>query len=96
MIVCKSNKVERMYNTGKSTPSYLVQANPTVGLSSIVTKNVNGLITCSVTRQNSMPSVANYFSLGKSYHVLFAYGQTTGESLNYHRLRTASAQKYLF
>ncbi len=85
-----------MYNTGKSSPSYLVSGNPSIGLSDMVTKNVNGLITCSVTRQNSMPSVANYFSLNNNYFVLFAYGQTSGDRLSYHRLRTATGQKYYF
>jgi hypothetical protein len=95
VIVCKTGKIEHMYNSGPSTPSFLVQSSPTIGLSGMFSKNKQGLITCTVTRNNSMPGVNNYFRLSSNYYILFAYGQVgAGGKMQYHRLRIASTSKY--
>ena len=52
----------------------LLSTNPTVGFSNIVTSYVNGIATCSFTREIKMTSVTNYFDLSYSYYILTAYG----------------------
>lgn len=76
------------------TPALLDNSNPTVGLSDMHTKTTNGEITCTLTRQNSKSDTANYFDLSKKYYLLFAYGKMNGGQMQYHRMRTSSADKY--
>ena len=77
-------------------PSLLVDSNPTIGLSSMFAKNEDGLITCTMTRQNSMPGTSKYFELSRHYNIMFAYGDLLdeGEQMQYHRLRTISSHKF--
>ena len=48
--------------------------NPTVGLSNSVVSSNNGWLTCSFTRQISMPAQQKYFDLNDLYYILAAWG----------------------
>lgn len=53
---------------------------------------VNGVLTCSFRRQNANANVSGYFDIkAKSFYGLFAVGPFSGDALNYHAGRTASA-----
>merc|ERR1719350_2251250 len=74
VIVCKTTgTVEHQFNIGYFAPVLLSPTNPKIGLSDATVSNENGMITCSVTRQNSL-DMPNYFELSKKYHILFATG----------------------
>ncbi len=52
----------------------LLETNPTVGFSNIVTSYINGVATCSFTRINYMPNVPNYLDINNKYYILTANG----------------------
>ena len=65
--------LKHYYNNGYNS-ALLLSSNPTVGFSNIVTSYVNGIATCSFTREIKMTSITNYFDLSYSYYILTAYG----------------------
>jgi hypothetical protein len=52
----------------------LLETNPTVGFSNIITSYINGVATCSFTRINYMSNVANYLNINNKYYILTANG----------------------
>ena len=72
--------VQHYYNQGKSTPFLL--SDPTAGFSNSQVSINNGLMTCSFTRQMSMPGIANYFDISTMpYNLLVASGQNDVSSI---------------
>jgi hypothetical protein len=83
--VCKIQNnipsVEHNYNIGKSS-SLLDSRNPSVGISNQSVKIENGKITCSFTREKSLPNINNYFSLtNANYYILHANGRTNSNGM---------------
>jgi hypothetical protein len=71
--------VQHYYNQGKSTP--LLLSDPTVGFSNPQVSINNGLMTCSFTRQMSMPGTDKYFDISTTpYYLLVASGQNDASS----------------
>jgi hypothetical protein len=71
--------VQHYYNQGKSPP--LLLSDPTVGFSNSQVSINNGLMTCSFTRQMSMPGTVNYFDISTTrYNLLVASGQNDASS----------------
>ena len=52
----------------------LLETNPTVGFSNIITSYINGVATCSFTRINYMPNITNYLDINNQYYILTANG----------------------
>ena len=67
--------VQRYFNNGKKSN---VQTDPSIGLSSVVVTNNNGVLQCQFNRSNSNNSIQNYFSLSNLYYVLLAKGPFSG------------------
>ncbi len=71
--------VQHYYNSGQSTPELM--SNSTVGFSNSQVSINNGLMTCTFTRQMSMPDTKNYFDISTSpYYLLVASGQNDASS----------------
>ena len=71
--------VQHYYNSGRSTPELM--SNPTVGFSNSQVSINNNVMTCSFTRQMSMPGTENYFDISTtSYNLLFASGENDRSS----------------
>jgi len=72
--------VEHFYNSGKSRPSLLDAAKPSVGIIGSSVKVENGVITCSFPRAKSTNTIArqlsvpNYFDINNQYYILHARG----------------------
>ena len=72
--------VQHYYNQRKSTPFLL--SDPTAGFSNSQVSINNGLMTCSFTRQMSMPGIDNYFDISTMpYNLLVASGQNDVSSI---------------
>ena len=70
--------VQHYYNQDKLP---ILQPNPTMGFSNSQISVNNGVVTCSFTRQMSMPSATNYFDISKTqYYMLVASGQNENSS----------------
>ena len=55
--------------------------NPTVGFSKTSISISDDVLTCRVTRKNSMAHIDNYFDVSNTtYNILFAYGHNDEES----------------
>lgn len=67
--------IQRYFNEGKFTPSYLDSRIPELGISDPKIFIKNDFIICSFTREKSNPNFSNYFDLKDKFHILSAFGQ---------------------
>jgi len=74
--------VQRYYNPNNdSYPNPILQLNPTMGFSNSQISVNNGVVTCSFTRQMSMPNATNYFDISNTqYFMLVASGPSDSSS----------------
>ena len=71
--------VQHYYNSDRSAPEFM--SNPTLGFSNSQVSINNNVMTCSFTRQMSMPGTDNYFDISTtSYNLLLASGQNDASS----------------
>jgi len=74
--------VEHYYNSGRTRPSLLDAARPSVGISSATVKVENGVMTCTFTRAKQFAGLANYFDIkNNQYRILHARGTITSGSI---------------
>ena len=98
MAVCKMvngvGSVEHYFNNGKS-PQLMDQANPSIGFSNAKVSLNNNVLTCSFTREKSMPNVNNYLDAGaQQFYFLTANGDTDNSGkIQYHTSRQFSSNK---
>ena len=65
------------YNSGRTMPQLLDPTNPSIGYSNMEVSSVNGVVTCSFTRDKTLAQT-NYFSLDNvAYYLLTARGQAS-------------------
>jgi hypothetical protein len=71
--------VQHYHNQGKFTPFLL--SDPILGFTNSQVSINNNVMTCSFTRQMSMPGTDNYFDISTtSYNLLLASGQNDASS----------------
>ena len=76
------SQVFQMWTTGHKRPSVLVSNDSSIGLSNVSIAYINGSLTCSFNRINSLPNVTNYADLNSNnYYVLMAEGATSSLGL---------------
>ena len=66
--------LERYHNSGKSSS---VTNNPSAGISNLVITNQNGALSCSFTREKTMPGVDYYTNLNNPSYILMAQGSVS-------------------
>ena len=86
MTVCKivngQTSIEHHYNNNNRQSPLMSQSNPAIGFSNMVSSFQNNVLTCSFTREKSMPNVTNYFDVGsQKYYILTADGNTDSNGL---------------
>jgi hypothetical protein len=71
--------VQHYYNTDRSAPKLM--SNSTVGFSNSQVSINNNVMTCTFTRQMSMPGTENFFDISTTpYNLLLASGQNDPSS----------------
>jgi hypothetical protein len=78
--ICKfsssgSSSIEHYWNSGRTTPVYLDNSNPTLGYSNTLVQFDNRVITCKFTRQNVVENNLKHFDLKNSYYIVWAIGE---------------------
>ncbi len=74
----------------------LLSSDPTVGFTNIETSYINGIASCSFTRELKMTNVTNYFDMSKSYYILAAYGPIKSGVISFHKFYKPSSSIYSF
>ena len=74
----------------------LLSTDPTVGFTNIETSYINGIASCSFTRELKMTNVTNYFDMSKSYYILAAYGPIKSGVISFHKFYKPSSSIYSF
>uniref|UniRef100_A0A8C9U1X0 Zgc:163022 n=1 Tax=Scleropages formosus TaxID=113540 RepID=A0A8C9U1X0_SCLFO len=84
-----SVQVQHAYSTGTVTPNILPQGN----ISITKTSMTGGIISCSFTSQNTISTQPRSAASALSYYLLFASGQASGGSIQFHTTTFSSSQK---
>jgi hypothetical protein len=73
--------IEHYFNSQRARPSFLLNENPTVGISNSVVSTDQGYLICSFSREKANPSIENYFDLNMDYYLLLAKASINGLNL---------------